>query len=117
MGILFYTLVYVIGYFVSLVSLHRYKKELGIDCYDKPHTDDYDDWDSNAQAYACFSFVWFIFWSAVLCRFIYKKAIIFSMFIEKILKKYDTIKNDNAKDFEIEALKRQIKALEHEKNN
>lgn len=53
---------YTIGFFLSLVIMHKYKKELDIDDYDPPHDSYYDDYDSNAIAYVSFSFVWPLFW-------------------------------------------------------
>lgn len=48
---------YIIGFFVTLLLLHVWKKELDIDNYDN-QDDDYDDWNSNAQAYAAWSLGW-----------------------------------------------------------
>ncbi len=50
---------YIIGYFITLFLLSKYgKSKLGID-YDKEKTYvNYDDWDSNAQAFTVFCIVW-----------------------------------------------------------
>ena len=53
-----YLIIYVIGVMISLFSLHKWKKELDIDNYDSPKGYLYDDWDSNAQAYAAWSIGW-----------------------------------------------------------
>jgi len=54
--------VYIVGFFVSLHMLHKYKEDLDVDCYDPPHDGWYDDYPSNAHAYLAFSFMWPIFW-------------------------------------------------------
>jgi hypothetical protein len=57
-----YFMIYVIGFLVTLILLHKFKKELGVDIYDPPHEGWYDDWNSNAQAYLAWSLGWPIFW-------------------------------------------------------
>lgn len=53
--------IYTVGFFTSLWVMHKYKKQLDIDHYDPPHGDYYDDYKSNAEAYATFSLMWPIF--------------------------------------------------------
>jgi hypothetical protein len=53
---------YIIVAFISLLIMHRFKKQLDIDSYDPPHDEWHDDWDSNAQAYVWFSLMWPIWW-------------------------------------------------------
>jgi hypothetical protein len=54
-----FILTYAIGFVIILFVLHKWKKELDIDNFDN-HDDDeyYNDWDSNAQAYAVWSLAW-----------------------------------------------------------
>ena len=55
--------IYVVGFSVSLLALHKFGRQLGWDHYDPPHGAYYDDYDSNAHAYLTFSVFWFIFWT------------------------------------------------------
>jgi hypothetical protein len=85
MKILVITLIiYVLVYFISLVLMHKYKRELEIDHYDPPHGD-YVDYDSNATAYLTFSFAWPLFWFVVLIRAFWR---IMTTISEKIGEKY-----------------------------
>ena len=54
-----YTTIYIIGYVVTLFLFSKYgKSKFGID-YDGPKDYvNYDDWDSNAQAFASWSLGW-----------------------------------------------------------
>ncbi len=79
-GLLF-ILGYVLGFVVSLTLMHKYKKQLGIDNYDPPHENDYDDYDSNAQAYLWFSLGWPLWWFIMLIVFLYKHLLRFSKYI------------------------------------
>jgi len=56
-------LIYVLGFFLSILTLKKYAKTMGMDCYDPPHGSYYDDYSSNAQAYMSFSLAWPIFWA------------------------------------------------------
>lgn len=78
---LLFILGYVLGFVVSLMLMHKYKKKLGIDNYDPPHESCYDDWDSNAEAYLWFSLGWPLWWFMYLLKFIYDKLIKFSKYI------------------------------------
>jgi len=75
--------IYIIGYFASLWAMHTYKKELDLDHYDPPHDVCYDDYDSNAQAYAVMSFVWPLALIILILSLIWKGM----MFISKKLEK------------------------------
>jgi hypothetical protein len=79
-GLLF-ILGYVFGFVVSLMLMHKYKKQLGIDNYDPPHESYYDDWDSNAEAYIWFSLGWPLWWFIMLIVFLYKQLLRFSKYI------------------------------------
>lgn len=70
--LLLFILVYVIGFFISLMLLHKYKKELDVDCYDPPHPSYYDDYSSNATAYLTFSLIWPMFWLIMLFQGIWR---------------------------------------------
>lgn len=75
-------IVYIVGFPISLFSLHKWKNELSVNNYDPPHDDWYDDWESNAYAYLWFSFVWPIFWSFQAIYYLFKLMLRFSKFIE-----------------------------------
>jgi hypothetical protein len=96
---------YIIGYPISLILLHKFHKNLGMD-YNQPKTYvDYDDWDNNAQAFAAFSIAWPVFWILTLFMFLIKKVLSLSSFIEgeiqelnqekPILSFNDKLKQDN----------------------
>lgn len=111
MMLLFYIIIYAIGYVVSLVLMHKYKKELDIDSYDPPHPQDYDDWSSNAVAYAVISLTWFVFWFFQLVFFIYENLVKLSINIEIMVKQYNIIEKDAAKKTKIKTLKTEIEEL------
>jgi len=59
-------LIYVVGYFVSVLALKKFGKAMDFDHYDEPKTYvNYDDYSSNAQAYMSFSIFWPFFWFGV----------------------------------------------------
>jgi hypothetical protein len=59
-NILLLILIYFVGFVLSLLFWIKFGKELGFD-YDVPKDySNYDDWDSNAEAYSAFSLFWFI---------------------------------------------------------
>ena len=76
-------LIYVLGFFVSLWVLHAFKNELGVNDYDPPHPDYYDDYDSNAEAYASFSLMWPIFWFMNMLMYMWKGLLWISTKFEK----------------------------------
>lgn len=87
MTILLYIIVYVVGYFASVVAMHKYHKQLGMD-YNVPKTYvNHDDWDNNAQAFAGISVAWFLFWGMTLFMYLAKKIVKFSSSIEKAVNK------------------------------
>ena len=67
-GIIFY---FVFG-FVSLLLIHMYKRELGVDIYDPPHSVYYDDYKNNAQAFLTFAIMWPFFWLITLVKFLWE---------------------------------------------
>jgi hypothetical protein len=53
-----FIITYIIGFIITLFLFIKFGKKLGIN-YDVEKTYvNYDDWDSNAQAYTCFSLFW-----------------------------------------------------------
>lgn len=54
-----FTLIYLIGFFLTLTFFKYFGKKIGFD-YDSPHEDYYDDWNNSAEAYLSFSFFWFM---------------------------------------------------------
>jgi hypothetical protein len=78
-----YLIIYVIGFLITLFSLHKWKKELDIDNFDN-HDDDeyYDDWDSNAQAYAVWSLGWPIVLAFLVGHILWKAILTLSKWIQ-----------------------------------
>lgn len=68
-------LIYVVGFILTLTFLKLFGKEMEID-YDPPHSEDYDDYKNNAEAYLFFSLSWFvtapIFLVVVIVQLLYK---------------------------------------------
>lgn len=87
---------YVIGFLISLLLLHAFKRELGVDHYDPPHPEYYDDYSSNAHAYLAFSFMWPIFWGFMSMSLIYSGLIGLSKWIGNFFPK-DSIKSKKKK--------------------
>lgn len=56
MMLLFFIVVYVIGYFICLIFLVNFGKAIGLDYSNQNR--DWDDWENNATAYAGISFGW-----------------------------------------------------------
>jgi len=81
--ILLFLFIYLIGFVVSLILLHKYKKDLDVDNYDSPHESYYDDYKSNAEAYLSFSFIWPLWWLIRLILFISSLLLKFSKYIGK----------------------------------
>ena len=48
-------LIYPIGFLITLTFFKYFGKRIGFD-YDPPHDEYYDDWNSNSDAYFCFSY-------------------------------------------------------------
>jgi hypothetical protein len=49
-----------------------YKRELGVDIYDPPHSVYYDDYKNNAQAFLTFAIMWPFFWLITLVKFLWE---------------------------------------------
>ena len=75
---------YFIGFIISLLLLHGFKRVHGFDHYDPPHDEYHDGWDSNAQAYVGFSLMWPIFWFFLSIAAFYQGLIKLSMLIGKL---------------------------------
>lgn len=83
-----YLIIYVIGLFVSLYSIHRWKDELKVNNYDNEENE-FGDWDSNAEAFMAFSIAWPLFWGVNLLILIYQLLLKLSITIEKEISKQD----------------------------
>lgn len=80
---------YLIGFFISLISLHLFGDKLNID-YDEPKTyANMDDWGSNAEAYLGWSFFWFIILFGVFFSVIWGLGLKLSKYIG------ENVKTDN----------------------
>jgi hypothetical protein len=81
-----FVLIYVVGYVVTLIGLHRFKKILDIVDYDGPHDGyedhSYDDWNSNAEAYAAWSFAWPLCWVILIICGVWYLARTFSSWLQ-----------------------------------
>lgn len=86
MGLINYIVIYVIGFFLSLMALHKWGHKWGLDVYDPPHEGWYDDYPSNAHAYVAFSSIWPIFYTFGLIAKSWEWLIELSKYIEKRVK-------------------------------
>lgn len=82
-----YLIIYVIGFIITLFSLHKWKKELDIDNYDDSSHANWveSDWDSNAEAYAVWSLTWPIVIALCICAMVWKSIVWISNFIQTII--------------------------------
>lgn len=87
MTILFYIIIYVVGYVASVILMHKYHKQLDMNYNVEKTYVNHDDWDNNAQAFAGISVAWFLFWSMTLFMYIAKNFVKFSANIEKSMNK------------------------------
>jgi hypothetical protein len=76
-------LIYVLGFFTSLMVLHIFKNELDVNHYNPPHPAYYDDYNSNAEAFVSFSLIWPIFWFLNMLRCMWKGLVWISTQFEK----------------------------------
>lgn len=84
LNILILLVIYIIGFFISLIILHLFA-----DCnYDEEKDySNYDDWDSNAQAYAAWSVGWPILLLTISIKFVVCDIPLkISKFIQKLIK-------------------------------
>jgi len=79
--ILLFLFIYLIGFVVSLILLHKYKKELDVDIFNPPHPPYYDDYSTNDAAYLTYSLIWPIWWFIRLLVFISSLLVKFSKYI------------------------------------
>lgn len=80
---------YIVGYFISLYVLHKYREELGMPDYDSNppgYISYHDDWDSNAAAFASWSAAWPLFWLACGIFFLFKQILNISKWMGKVTK-------------------------------
>ena len=61
-----------------------FAKKFGANDYDPPHEGWYDDWDSNAEAYAAWSIGWPVIWVAALIIICWKGILFFSQQLNKL---------------------------------
>lgn len=78
-------LIYLVMFFITLISLHIWKDKLDINNYDEPKTE-WEDWDSNAQAFAAWSLGWPIIWIALMAMLFWKGVVLISTKIGKVIK-------------------------------
>jgi len=78
----FVVLVYVVGYILTLLFLVAFGKSwFGIN-YDKwSKTSEYDDWDSNAQAFSAWSLFWPMLWVGSAIYFSFKTLVYITQFL------------------------------------
>lgn len=75
--------IYILMIFVTMWVLHTFKKQLDIDIYDSPHNEDYDDWDSNAHAYAVWSLGWPLVYIVLILVILWKSLLFVSKKLDK----------------------------------
>jgi ABC-type antimicrobial peptide transport system permease subunit len=85
-SIIGYIIGYIIGFMLILIILILFGSKMGLDNYDEPHGEYYDDWDSNGSAYLAWSIGWFICVPFYLSFWLYSKSVIL---VEKLIKKYE----------------------------
>jgi hypothetical protein len=72
-----FLIIYIVGFILTLIFFKLFGKKIGFD-YDPPHSDGYDDWESNAHAYLSFSLGWFIVMPALLITAIFVPLYMFT---------------------------------------
>lgn len=82
-----YFLFYLLGSIASLSILHKYKGKMDLPNYDNDFSKDYDDWDSNAQAFSAFSLMWPVFWGVHLLKWSWDLLVYISGLIENKVNK------------------------------
>jgi len=70
---------YVIGYFLSIIILKRFRHILDIPDYNSYPK--YDEYSSNAQAYTMWSIVWPLFWVLKIIVLLFEKLINLTKYI------------------------------------
>ena len=75
--------IYLIGFIMTLIFLSKFGKKLGMDYSQEKTYVDYDDYDSNLQAYTVFSLTWPLLWIAGIIVGSWKLLTLFgSLFIK-----------------------------------
>lgn len=79
-----YLIIYVIGFIITLFTLHKWKKELNIDNYDNSNESNWieTDWSSNAQAYAAWSLAWPVVIIFIICSMTWKGVMLLSKWMQ-----------------------------------
>ena len=75
-------LAYPIGYVLTLILLHTFKRRLGIDVYDEPQAGYEDDWHSNSDAYAAWSFAWPLLWIILVVNLVWVSVCLLSAWLD-----------------------------------
>ena len=81
---MWFLVIYLVMFFITLISLHKWKNELDINSYDGPN--EYGDWNSNAQAYAAWSLGWPFVWIAVIAVLTWKAVVLISIKVGELIK-------------------------------
>ena len=72
-------------FLITLIGLHKWKDKLDINNYDGPKSE-WEDWDSNAKAYAAWSLGWPIIWMALTAMLFWKGVVLISIKIGQLIK-------------------------------
>ena len=75
-------LAYPLGYVLTLILLHTFKRRLGIDVYDEPQAGYEDDWRSNSDAYAAWSFAWPLLWIIFVVNLVWVSVCLLSAWLD-----------------------------------
>ena len=75
-------LAYPLGYALTLILLHTFKRRLGIDVYDEPPAGYEDDWQSNSDAYAAWSFAWPLLWIIFVVNLVWVSVCLLSAWLD-----------------------------------
>jgi hypothetical protein len=75
-------LAYPLGYMLTLILLHTFKRRLGIDVYDEPQAGYEDDWHSNSEAYAAWSFAWPLLWIIFVVNLVWVSVCLLSAWLD-----------------------------------
>ena len=67
---------------LTLILLHTFKRRLGIDVYDEPQAGYEDDWHSNSEAYAAWSFAWPLLWIIFVVNLVWVSVCLLSAWLD-----------------------------------
>ena len=81
-------IIYIVGFFVSLIFLSKFGEQIGWGGYDEPQDySNYDDYSSNASAFLAFSMVWPLFYFMGIIIGVYTIMVKFTEFLIETTKK------------------------------